>query len=238
MLTLLPPLLTAMTVTPATSAVAAASASSQRLALREELLSLLPTGAPFTIDGRAQELVEEIELLESIPATSAFLTFGLNGAWALRGSKLPEEHIAAAAAAQPLKAPASELVEILDVTQELDTVSLESRSAVRFRCDDGALEGKLLLMAEVNANADLVGGREDTIQLLSGDRKLELARQPSSCSIVELMGALHSQLPYDFLGDAGVRLSMQTTYLDETLRITRCTTRALATACSVHVRAD
>ena len=44
----------------------------------------------------------------------------------------------------------------------------------------------------------------------------------------QLMMALHAQLPYDFLGDAGVKLSMQTTYLDETLRITRCTTRSLA----------
>ena len=155
----------------------------------------------------------------------------------LRGSKLPEEYVADAAAAQPLSAPASELVQILDVTQELDAESLESRSAVRFRCDAGALEGKLLLTAEVNANAELVG-RDDTIQLLTGDRKLELARQPSSCSVVELMAALHSQLPYDFLGDEGVRLSMQTTYLDETLRITRCTTRSLATACAVHVRAE
>ena len=40
----------------------------------------------------------------------------------------------------------------------------------------------------------------------------------------------------DFLSDEGVRLGLQVTYLDETLRITRCTTRALATSCAVHLR--
>ena len=40
------------------------------------------------------------------------------------------------------------------------------------------------------------------------------------------------------LGDEQVRLGMQTTYLDERLRITRCTTRALAGACAVPSWAD
>ena len=51
-----------------------------------------------------------------------------------------------------------------------------------------------------------------------------------------MMEALHANLPAEFLGDEGVRLGLQTTYLDETLRITRCTTRSLATTCAVHLR--
>ena len=42
--------------------------------------------------------------------------------------------------------------------------------------------------------------------------------------------------PHDFLSEEGVRLGLQLTYLDETIRITRCTTRALAASCAVHVR--
>lgn len=53
-----------------------------------------------------------------------------------------------------------------------------------------------------------------------------------------MMEALHAGLSHDFLGDEGVRLGLQTTYVDELLRITRCTTRSLADSCAVHVRAS
>ena len=58
----------------------------------------------------------------------------------------------------------------------------------------------------------------------------------SPITVPAMMEALHSQLSHDFLSDEGVRLGLQLTYLDETIRITRCTTRALAASCAVHVR--
>ena len=51
-----------------------------------------------------------------------------------------------------------------------------------------------------------------------------------------LLHELHAELSCDFRAEDGVRLGLQTTYLDEVLRVTRCTTRDLAGAVSVHVR--
>ena len=50
------------------------------------------------------------------------------------------------------------------------------------------------------------------------------------------MSLLHAQLSPEFRATEGVRISMQTTYLDEGLRVTRCLTRSLAGCGTVHKR--
>ena len=64
--------------------------TTQRVSLREELLTLLPAGPPHSIEGRAEELVRELELLENVPATPDFLLFGLSGAGAR--ANVPTDH--------------------------------------------------------------------------------------------------------------------------------------------------
>ena len=60
---------------------------------------------------------------------------------------------------------------------------------------------------------------------------------PSHNSYASFLGE-GSPLPLLRRRHEGVRLGLQTTYLDEQLRITRCTTRELAGSCAVHLRAS
>ena len=54
----------------------------------------------------------------------------------------------------------------------------------------------------------------------------------------ELMEALMGRLSPEFRAEEGVRLGMQLSYIDEELRVSRCTTRQLAGYCTVHTRRD
>lgn len=203
--------------------------TTDRLAVRSELLRLLPSGAPRPLAGRAADLVAELELLEAVPATPSFLALGVSGQWELRAVQASLEHAEAPSASSALP-PA---VEVLEVRQELDMPTEKARGLVRFRLADDALVGSL----ELDAIAALNAERCDTLNYVTTSRQLSLPRTPS-CGVAALMEALHAGLSHDFLGDEGVRLGLQTTYVDEALRITRCTTRALAGSCAVHVRAS
>ena len=60
---------------------------------RSELLELLRPSAsvaPLPVTGRVAELVDELELQGMVPATPAFLAFGLNGRWQLRALLGPD----------------------------------------------------------------------------------------------------------------------------------------------------
>ena len=78
--------------------------------------------------------------------------------------------------------------------------------------------------------------RADTLDLRSGDRRLVLPRAPATLAVPALMESLHLQLSPDFRVGDGVRMGLQTTYLDEGIRITRCTHGKLHGECMVHVR--
>ena len=82
-----------------------------------------------------------------------------------------------------------------------------------------------------------LSSRADIVGAVPTRRSLELPRMPPT-PLPEALQLLHSQLGAEFLGDEGVRLGIQTTYLDPGLHITRCITRELAGACAVHVRAE
>ena len=60
---------------------------------RSELLELLRPSAsvaPLPVTGRVADLVDELELQGMVPATPAFLAFGLNGRWQLRALLGPD----------------------------------------------------------------------------------------------------------------------------------------------------
>ena len=58
-----------------------AEPATSRFALRDELLSLLPPGAPTALNAEHDALVDELERLKNTPATPAFLALGLSGLW-------------------------------------------------------------------------------------------------------------------------------------------------------------
>lgn len=81
-----------------------AEPATSRFALRDELLSLLPPGAPTALNVEHDALVEELERLKNTPATPAFLALGLSGLWSLRGvsaETLPPHPMASDAAGHP-----------------------------------------------------------------------------------------------------------------------------------------
>ena len=219
----------------ARTAAPAAPPAADRVELRDELLSLLPTDAsgPTKLEGRAFEVVEALELLESVPASSGFLQLGLSGAWSLRATKAaPPEAEADEVPSEPTK-DTTGLVELLGAGSSFDAGARGATTATaRFRVLGDDLDGTL----EVDLTAGIDPDRADTLHIVTNGRKLLMKRAPTSCDVATMMEALHANLPAEFLGDEGVRLGMQTTYLDECLRITRCTTRALAGSCAVHVR--
>lgn len=210
------------------------ASTADRLQLRADLLELLPpenTG-PQRLEGRALELVEALELLENVPASSGFLQLGLQGRWALKGTiaaPAPQEEDASDRSEQ-----AQPLVELLDVGARFEALGAlgATVSTVKFR----VLEDDLVGSYEIDLTAGIDPDRSDTLYYVTNGRKLQIKRAPESCDVPTMMEALHANLPAEFLGEEGVRLGMQTTYLDECLRITRCITRSLAGSCAVHVR--
>lgn len=215
----------------ASGVAAPGSTAIGRVALRNDLLRLLPEpGAPpVTLSGRTEELVRELELLESVPATSLFLNLGLDGAWTLSALQPSPDQLASAN--EPVQALPE--VELLEVGSQFDASSSTCVATAKFRVAADDLLGSLELDAATSPSTE----RFDTITYSTKGRKLLIPRAPSSCDVPSMVSALHQQLPMEFLGDEDVRLGFQTTYLDELVRITRCTTRSLAGACAVHRRA-
>jgi len=212
-----------------------------RVELRDELLSLLPNednARPVVLEGRALEVLEALELLESVPASSAFLQFGLRGTWSLRGTVASTELREVAASGLPTVPEGAPDVELLSAgaTYGSDGDDGTQAGATSATCEFRVVEDDLVGALEVDLTAGLDPDRSDTIFVKTNGRKLQMPRAPAICDVRAMMESLHAQLPAEFLGDEGVRIGLQTTYLDETLRITRCTTRTLAGSCAVHLR--
>ena len=214
----------------AAALVAISPTTADRLSLRSELLTLLrPDGPPHALAGRAAELVEALELLEAVPATPGFLSLGAAGDWTLVATQDAPERNDAPPGADAVP-PA---VELISAQQTLDFTTERAYGKVEFRVVDDDLCGAL----ELDAICAQDAMRCDTLNFVTTARRLKLPRAPS-CPVPAMLEAVHAQLSHDFLGDEGVRLGLQTTYLDEQLRITRCTTRELAGSCAVHLRAS
>jgi hypothetical protein len=209
-------------------ALASPVITSERLDLRSAVLSRLPSsGSPVFVRDELQSAVEDLEKLEYVPQTAEFLRLGITGTWAVRALTEPTHE--------------SALVAFEMRTAELDLLHVEQTIAGN---------GQTLSMAEFELpNEDLRGKLEysgmvtltpmvDSVDLRSQPPRLRLPRAPASMDVPKLMQVLHARLSPEFRTEDGVRLGLQTTYMDEELRITRCTTGALRGECIVHVRSS
>jgi len=229
----------AMVILTSAAALSATSVVSPARGARSELLELLRPSAslaPLPITGRVAELVDELEQAAMVPATPSFLAFGLNGRWQLRALLSPED--LEPAAGLPLAGVG------LDASEQLFELDPMARA--------GGLCGRVVSSADftlrepeakplagsLQSEADVyLTTHANTLHLRAAAHKLELPRMPSA-PVDKLVSALHSQLSAEFRTDEGMRVSLQTMYLDERVHISRCTTRGLTGLCAVYVRPE
>lgn len=207
---------------------------------RSELLELLRPSAsvaPLPVTGRVAELVDELELQGMVPATPAFLAAAANGRWQLR-ALLGPDGLELPAAGLPL---AGVGLGVSEQHFELDPMTRAGGlcgrlvSSTDFTLRESEAEP---LAGRLQSEADVyLTDHANTLHLKAAAHNLELPRLPSA-PIEALIGALHSQLSAEFRTDEGMRVSLQTMYLDERVHISRCTTRGLAGLCAVHVRPE
>lgn len=225
--------------------------TSPRLAARAALLEALPLGQPpKLLDRPSMALVNRLEAAGTPPSTAEFLSLGLQGRWeliatvrdaaklepgfspaaahavgataALEGAKRPPIPMGVARAEALIRPGDREVLsfawfQLRDGTGEQVGAKLEVES--RFTFVDDAITGKAVL--------DLRS---------SGRTRLMLPTRNPGCSVDALMGALHARLSPDFSLAEGAEyvLRLQTTYLDESIWVTR----SAPFCCSVYHRAD
>ena len=223
-------LLVFVSVAGASAALVAPTVQRDRTAIVGELLaSFAPvTRAALLPGSEASFLIDELELLKFTPPIPSLLYFGQDGHWEQCAWGQPLD---ASADAQSLVDQAAQAVTILGVRQSID--GTEVRSVADFELVGEKLRGSLTTTARVEMTS-----RPDTCNFFVEGQALALPRLPKALQIDALMEALHAQLGPEMRGVEGVRLGMQTMYLDERLRITRCLTRDLAGAATVFVRRD
>ena len=221
----------ALSVPPAVSQSgqsAPATAMSQRLELRTQLLDMLPLAddpPAFVRDGLS-EAVQRIEELEHAPETEAFHGVGLSGTWTLMALTEPT-HASQLEAFEMRTAD----VEVLDVEQCVKGDGMTATVDFRLTAgDDDGLRGRY----EVDSTLEV--GPFGRLDMRTTARRLNLPRAPVGMDVPQLMRVLHARLGPEFRAEDGVRLGLQTMYLDEQMRITRCTTSKLRGECTVHVR--
>ena len=208
-------------------AMASPVITSERLELRSALLSRLPSSGPPTfVRDELQGAVEDLEQLEYVPQTAEFLRLGITGTWSLRALSEPSH-------SSPLDAfeMRTAAVDLLQVTQTIDGKGQTLTAADFQLSDDEDLCGKLEYSGMVSLTP-----MADSVDLRSEAPRLRLPRAPRSMDIPKLMQVLHARLSPEFRAEDGVRLGLQTTYMDEEMRIARCTTGALRGECVVYVR--
>jgi hypothetical protein len=198
------------------------SPTASRAALKSDLLrNLHASRGPVAVSGPLSRLVEDLEGESLVPATSDFLAFGLGGRWSLVavGEEPPLPNLR------------------LEVEQCIDIEDGVLRSVAAFELEPDAPGGEVIA-GRLEVEADITfTTRADTVQLRTRSRKLALPRQAAeSLDLSSLMSMLHARLSPEFRATEGVRISLQTTYLDEDMRLTRCLTRSLAGCCTVHIR--
>ena len=203
-----------------------------RVGYRNKLLSLLgPSDGVVPINGELTELVQELERVGGmVPATPAFLALGLQGRWTLRAIGAPDVH----------EMPHVSFISVGATEQEFDLDAStpsggmcgQLRSSCEFAVDETAepLAGRLQTEADVYLTT-----HADTLHLMLARQAVVLPRLPRE-PVESVLGALHAQLSAEFRTDEGMRVSLQTMYLDEALHISRCTTRGLAGLCAIFVR--
>jgi len=202
----------------------------ERREMRAELMRLLPAEgeAPAFARDELEQAIEQLEQLEQRPETADFNRLGVTGAWTLRALTEPAHDSAITAFEMR--------------TADLTVHGIEQRVegggttvvAVDFELaeDVGELRGRL----EVDGTLALTP-MADSLDLRSAARRLRLPRVPKSVPVEDLMRVLHARLSPEFRAEDGVRIGLQTTYMDDQMRITRCTTGKLRGECMVHVRA-
>ena len=162
-----------------------------------------------------------------MPATSDFHLLGLRGSWSeqLQSARSisPED------AVPELTASQRELVRVDEVVQHFEEGVL--RSVAAFHVPSEAISGSLEVQATVYPTT-----MSNMLHLLTTGHTLSLTRTPTEVPLPELLEALMGRLSPEFRAEEGVRLGMQTSYIDEELRISRCTTRHLAGFLTVHSR--
>ena len=214
-----------------------------RIGARSKLLGLLGPSAGAGVVPLAGELVGLVQELERsggmVPATPAFLALGLQGRWILRAVSGPDD-------------PCSDLDLLHASIASLGTGEQEFELDASTRA--GGLCGRLrstceFVVADADDDAEPIAGRllteagvyltthADTLHLLLATQGMTLPRLPRA-PLEDVIGALHAKLSAEFRTDEGMRVSLQTMYLDERVHISRCTTRGLAGLCAVHVRRD
>lgn len=202
-----------------------------RIDVRDRLVALLPATAspPVFLGDELQTAVEALEELEHVPHTAEFLRLGTAGPWSVCAFSEPE-HPDAERALQVRTAA----IRVDGVEQEVDGDGAVRTSAAFTVDDDGTqLRGRY----QVDASLSLTPMADSLDMRSSPERRLSLPRAPTSMEVAEMMQLLHGRLCTEFRADEGVRVGMQTTYLDDTLRITRCTKSGmLRGACTVYRR--
>jgi len=207
----------------------APAAVGSRVSARNNLLELLPPGPPSVVDARMSRLLSELEVTGATPATPLFLTLGISGTWSLRaiGLSSPDE--------PPADGPHEQEVKLLSAEQH---VWADGRmlSLASFEVDDGCerLAGTL----EVDSQYSLVPSLSDSLLLKGAGMRLRLPRPPRQVPLPQMMTALHASLSSEFSLSEGDEFSLrlQTTYLDDQLRVTRCALANFRQAVAVHVR--
>mmetsp|Transcript_21645 Transcript_21645/g.35709 ORF Transcript_21645/g.35709 Transcript_21645/m.35709 type:complete len:233 (+) Transcript_21645:17-715(+) len=197
-------------------------------ALRSELISHLHPGTRTALvpGSLLFSLVEQLEQLGSLPSSSAMLYFALDGHWEQRAWSTPFD---AGFDAQTVAQLASTSAEVLSVTQSF--VGTDVSTTAEFTVVEEALHGALSVSSRLGMTS-----RPDTCNFFTGAQALSFSCMPKDVQLSALLDALHSQLGAEMRAAENVRLGMQTTYIDDDIRITRCLTRSLAGACTVYVR--
>ena len=172
-------------------------------------------------------LAEELETLAALPATADFHLLGLRGSWSERLQSVlsipPEDAVPELTAAQ------QELVCVDDVVQHFEEGVL--RSVATFRVPSETIAGSFEVQATIYPTT-----MSNMLHLVTTGHTLNLNCSPKDVEVPQLLEALMGRLGPEFRAEEAVRTGTQTTYIDEELRISRCTTRHLAGFLTVHSR--
>jgi len=220
---------------------------SRRLVARAALLAALPLGQPPTLlDRPAMVLINRLEAAGTVPTTTEFLSLGLQGRWALVGTIRDAARLepgfspaAANAVAGAEAAPETAPVPMRVARAEAVFRPDEMRSSAWFQLRDAAGEqvgAKLEVDSRFSFENDKVTGKAVVDVRSTGAPRLLLPTSNPGCSIDALMESLHACLSPEFslIEGAEFKLRLQTTYLDESIWVTR----SAPFCCSVYHRAD
>ena len=230
--------------------LAPAAPAPARLQARQALLEALPPGKPPSLlDALTMGRVNQLEAAGTPPSTAEFLALGIAGRWELLATvrdaaKLepgfsPAAANAAAGAPQQgaPKPPVPMGVARAEVRVEPTDRTILASAWFQIRDGTGEQIGaKLEVESSFTFEDDAITGKAVVDLRSSNATRLMLPTRDPGCRIDALMEALHARLSPEFSLAAGdeYKLRLQTTYLDESVWITR----SAPFCCSVFHRAD